>query len=211
MPAIELVRLVSSGTEATMSAIRLARGYYRTRQDPQVRRLLSRSDALLGQAAGSGALTLGVPSSPGVPAGFIGRDHGVLQCARRGTRRFPRSPASRSPIIVEPVAGNMNCVPPAAGFLAGLRDLCTRYGAVLIFDEVHDWVSRRARGAPERATASRPTSRRAGQDRRRRHAGRRLEDAARDHGAGSPRSGRRSRRGRCRPLATAAGTRRSGS
>jgi len=137
MPAIELVRLVSSGTEATMSAIRLARGY--TGRDKILKFegcYHGHSDALLVKA-GSGALTLGVPSSPGVPASFVEHTITVSFNALDEVRAaFEKSGEQIACVIVEPVAGNMNCVPPAAGFLAGLRELCSRYGAVLIFDEV---------------------------------------------------------------------------
>jgi len=137
MPSIELVRLVSSGTEATMSAIRLARGY--TGRDKIVKFegcYHGHSDALLVKA-GSGALTLGVPSSPGVPASFAEHTITVSFNALDEVREaFARQGEEIACVIVEPVAGNMNCVPPATGFLEGLRGLCTEHGAVLIFDEV---------------------------------------------------------------------------
>lgn len=137
VPSIEMVRMVSSGTEATMSAIRLARGY--TGRD----KILKFSGCYHGHAdsllvkAGSGAATFGVPDSPGVPADFakhtltadynslnsvktlIAENHGQIAC-----------------IIIEPVAGNMGTVPPQPGFLEGLRQLCTNEGIILIFDEV---------------------------------------------------------------------------
>jgi glutamate-1-semialdehyde 2,1-aminomutase len=137
MPAVELVRMCNSGTEATMSAIRLARGY--TGRDTIVKFegcYHGHSDCLLVKA-GSGALTLGVPTSPGVPAEFVAQTltldfndlDGVRKvCAERGEKI--------ACIIVEPVAGNMNCVPPLPGFLQGLRELCDEHGIVLIFDEV---------------------------------------------------------------------------
>ena len=137
MPSIELVRLVSSGTEATMSAIRLARGC--TGRDTILKFegcYHGHSDALLVKA-GSGALTLGVPSSPGVPAAFA--EHTITVAYNElGQVRdaFGRAGDGIACVIVEPVAGNMNCVPPVPGFLEGLRELCTRHGAVLIFDEV---------------------------------------------------------------------------
>lgn len=137
VPSVELVRMVSSGTEATMSAIRLARGF--TGRDKLVKFdgcYHGHSDSLLVKA-GSGALTLGVPTSPGVPAALaehtITLDYNDLTQVRD---LFARVGDQVACIIVEPVAGNMNCVPPAPGFLAGLREICDHYGSVLIFDEV---------------------------------------------------------------------------
>ena len=137
VPAMELLRMVNSGTEATMSAIRLARGFTgRERIIKFTGCYHGHSDALLVQA-GSGALTLGVPSSPGVPAALaeltITLTFNDLVEVERTFKQFGDEIAG---IIVEPVAGNMNCVPPLPGFLAGLRRLCDQYGAVLIFDEV---------------------------------------------------------------------------
>jgi glutamate-1-semialdehyde 2,1-aminomutase len=137
LPSLGLVRMVSSGTEATMSAIRLARGY--TGRDKIVKFegcYHGHSDSLLVKA-GSGALTLGVPSSPGVPAGLA--EHTLtLQYndANEVREVFARFGAEIACVIVEPVAGNMNCVPPKPGFLATLREVCDAHGAVLIFDEV---------------------------------------------------------------------------
>jgi len=137
VPSMEMVRMVSSGTEATMSAIRLARGY--TGRNTIVKFegcYHGHADSLLVKA-GSGALTLGVPNSPGVPADFAKY---TLTCEFNNLTQlealFAEKGADIACIIVEPVAGNMNCIPPAPGFLQGLRDLCDRYGAVLIFDEV---------------------------------------------------------------------------
>ncbi len=137
MPSIELVRMVSSGTEATMSAIRLARGY--TGRDLILKFegcYHGHSDALLVKA-GSGALTLGEPSSPGVPATLarhtITLDFNDINQVRDTFSGLGEEIAC---VIVEPVAGNMNCIPPVDGFLSGLRDLCDQYGALLIFDEV---------------------------------------------------------------------------
>ena len=137
MPSIELVRMVSSGTEATMSAIRLARGF--TGRDKIVKFegcYHGHSDSLLVKA-GSGALTLGEPSSPGVPAALaehtITLSYNDLDQVRDA---FAQAGDTIACIIVEPVAGNMNCILPRAGFLQGLREVCDRYGAVLIFDEV---------------------------------------------------------------------------
>ncbi|HWQ95070.1 MAG TPA: glutamate-1-semialdehyde 2,1-aminomutase [Gammaproteobacteria bacterium] len=137
MPSIEMVRLVSSGTEATMSAIRLARGF--TGRDKIVKFegcYHGHSDSLLIKA-GSGALTLGVPSSAGVPAALaehtITLTYNEIEPALAAFDRYGKDIAC---VIVEPVAGNMNCVPPLPGFLEGLRSLCNEYGSVLIFDEV---------------------------------------------------------------------------
>ncbi|HEY9051123.1 MAG TPA: glutamate-1-semialdehyde 2,1-aminomutase [Gammaproteobacteria bacterium] len=137
MPSIEMVRMVSSGTEATMSAIRLARGF--TGRDTIVKFegcYHGHSDSLLVKA-GSGALTLGVPSSPGVPAALA--EHTLTLTYNdidevRDT--FKKMGDKIACIIVEPVAGNMNCIPPLPGFLEGLREVCDEYGSVLIFDEV---------------------------------------------------------------------------
>jgi glutamate-1-semialdehyde 2,1-aminomutase len=137
VPSIDLVRMVSSGTEATMSAIRLARGF--TGRDKLVKFegcYHGHSDSLLVKA-GSGALTLGEPSSPGVPAALaaltVTLDYNDLDQVRD---TFARMGTEIACIIVEPVAGNMNCIPPVPGFLEGLREVCDQYGAVLIFDEV---------------------------------------------------------------------------
>ena len=137
MPSIELVRMVSSGTEATMSAIRLARGY--TNRDVIVKFegcYHGHSDSLLVKA-GSGALTFGVPTSPGVPASFVAHtltlDYNNSEQVEKAFKEFGDKIAC---VIVEPVAGNMNCVPPMPGFLQTLRKVCDQYGAVLIFDEV---------------------------------------------------------------------------
>ena len=137
MPSMELVRMVSSGTEATMSAIRLARGF--TRRDVLVKVegcYHGHSDSLLVKA-GSGALTLGVPSSAGVPDSLavhtITLPYNDLASAQAF---FAERGHEVACIIVEPVAGNMNLIPPLPGFLQGLRELCDRSGAVLIFDEV---------------------------------------------------------------------------
>ncbi len=137
VPSMDMVRMVSSGTEATMSAIRLARGY--TGRDKIVKFegcYHGHSDALLVKA-GSGALTLGVPSSPGVPAALA--EHTVTlpyNDIAAVKEAFTHIGGQVACIIVEPVAGNMNCIPPVPGFLEGLREVCDEYGAVLIFDEV---------------------------------------------------------------------------
>ncbi len=137
VPSIEMVRMVSSGTEATMSAIRLARGF--TGRDKIVKFegcYHGHSDSLLVKA-GSGALTLGVPTSPGVPAVLaehtVTLDFNNIEQVRESFAQIGDQVAC---IIVEPVAGNMNCIPPVPGFLEGLREVCDKYGTVLIFDEV---------------------------------------------------------------------------
>jgi len=137
VPSIELVRMVSSGTEATMSAIRLARGF--TGRDKIVKFegcYHGHSDSLLVKA-GSGALTLGVPTSPGVPAALaehtLTLEYNNIDQVREVLSEVGGEVAC---IIVEPVAGNMNCIPPVDGFLQGLREVCDEHGVVLIFDEV---------------------------------------------------------------------------
>ena len=137
VPSIELVRMVSSGTEATMSAIRLARGF--TGRDKIVKFegcYHGHSDSLLVKA-GSGALTLGVPTSPGVPAALaehtLTLEYNNIDQVREVLSEVGDEVAC---IIVEPVAGNMNCIPPVDGFLQGLREICDEHGVVLIFDEV---------------------------------------------------------------------------
>lgn len=137
MPSLELVRMVSSGTEATMSAIRLARGY--TGRDIIVKFegcYHGHSDSLLVKA-GSGALTQGVPSSAGVPAALAAQTLTLTYNDSDMVKQtFAEIGEKISCIIVEPVAGNMNCIPPEAGFLETLRAVCDQYGSVLIFDEV---------------------------------------------------------------------------
>jgi len=137
VPSIEKVRMVSSGTEATMSAIRLARGF--TGRDNIIKFegcYHGHSDSLLVKA-GSGALTFGVPSSPGVPASLADLTITLpFNDAEALTNALKDKGSSIACIIVEPVAGNMNCIPPEAGFLECLRQLCDQYGIVLIFDEV---------------------------------------------------------------------------
>jgi len=137
MPSIEKVRMVSSGTEATMSALRLARGF--TGRDRIVKFegcYHGHGDSLLVKA-GSGALTLGVPTSPGVPASLA--EHTLtlsFNDADQVHEVFSEMGDSIAAIIVEPVAGNMNCVLPEPGFLEALRTVCDAHGTVLIFDEV---------------------------------------------------------------------------
>ncbi len=137
VPSVELVRMVNSGTEATMSAIRLARGF--TGRDKIVKFegcYHGHSDSLLVKA-GSGALTLGVPTSPGVPAALaehtITLTYNDIDSVKEA---FAQVGSQVACIIVEPVAGNMNCIPPVPGFLEGLREICDEHGSVLIFDEV---------------------------------------------------------------------------
>ncbi|QBJ08973.1 glutamate-1-semialdehyde-2,1-aminomutase [Rahnella aquatilis] len=137
VPGMDMVRMVNSGTEATMSAIRLARGF--THRDKIVKFegcYHGHADCLLVKA-GSGALTLGQPNSPGVPADFAKHTltctYNDLDSVRAAFEQFPDDIAC---IIVEPVAGNMNCVPPLPEFLPGLRAICDEFGALLIIDEV---------------------------------------------------------------------------
>jgi len=137
VPSIEMVRMVSSGTEATMSAIRLARGF--THRDKIVKFegcYHGHSDSLLVKA-GSGALTLGVPTSLGVPAALAELTITLtFNDIEQVKETFAQIGDEIACIIVEPVAGNMNCIPPVPGFLEGLRDVCDKHGTVLIFDEV---------------------------------------------------------------------------
>lgn len=137
LPGLESIRLVNSGTEAVMSAIRLARAA--TGRDKIIKCIgcyHGHSDGLLVQA-GSGATTLGVPSSPGIPAAFTQQTllvpYNDLEAVRQTLRAHSGQVAA---MVVEPVAGNMGCVPPEEGYLAGLRQECTAAGALLIFDEV---------------------------------------------------------------------------
>ncbi|WP_261643934.1 glutamate-1-semialdehyde 2,1-aminomutase [Erwinia mallotivora] len=137
VPTMDMVRMVNSGTEATMSAIRLARGF--THRDKIIKFegcYHGHADCLLVKA-GSGALTLGQPNSPGVPADFAKH---TLTCTYNDLNSvraaFEQHPQDVACIIVEPVAGNMNCIPPQPDFLPGLRALCDEFGALLIIDEV---------------------------------------------------------------------------
>ena len=137
LPSLQLVRLVSSGTEATMTAIRLARGFTGRSKIVKFEGCYhGHADALLVKA-GSGALTLGIPSSAGVPPEVTQHTLVLDFNDLAGVERtFAEHGAQIAAVIVEPVAGNMNLVAPAPGFLQGLRRLCTQHGAVLIFDEV---------------------------------------------------------------------------
>ncbi|EEU7815594.1 glutamate-1-semialdehyde 2,1-aminomutase [Listeria monocytogenes] len=137
VPSIEIVRMVSSGTEATMSAIRLARGY--TKRDKILKfegSYHGHGDSLLIKA-GSGVATLGLPDSPGVTKGLaadtITVPYNDIDGAKLAFEKYGEEIAA---VIVEPVAGNMGVVPPIEGFLEGLRELTTNYGSLLIFDEV---------------------------------------------------------------------------
>ncbi|MDX7827451.1 glutamate-1-semialdehyde 2,1-aminomutase [Aeromonas caviae] len=148
VPSMEQVRMVNSGTEATMSAIRLARGY--TGRDKIVKFegcYHGHADSLLVKA-GSGALTLGQPNSPGVPADFAKHTltciFNDLDSVREAFTQYGNEIAC---IIVEPVAGNMNCIPPVPGFLEGLRAICDEFGALLILDEVMTGFRVSLRGA----------------------------------------------------------------
>ena len=148
VPSMEQVRMVNSGTEATMSAIRLARGY--TGRDKIVKFegcYHGHADSLLVKA-GSGALTLGQPNSPGVPADFAKH---TLTCVFNDLdsvrEAFTQYGSEIACIIVEPVAGNMNCIPPVPGFLEGLRAICDEFGALLILDEVMTGFRVSLRGA----------------------------------------------------------------
>ncbi len=148
MPGIELVRLVSSGTEATMTALRLARGYTGR---PKIIKFEGcyhgHGDSLLVKA-GSGALTFGQPSSAGVPSAIAGETIVLPFNELTAVKEtFEADGDAVAGIIVEPIAGNMNLVLPAPGFLEGLRALCDRHGAVLIFDEVMTGFRVHARGA----------------------------------------------------------------
>ena len=137
VPSMQMLRMVNSGTEATMSAIRVARGY--TGRDTIVKFegcYHGHGDTFLVKA-GSGALTLGVPTSPGVPKGLadltLTLPYNDLDAARA---LFAQVGDRVAGLIIEPVAGNMNCILPRDGYLQGLRELCTHHGALLIFDEV---------------------------------------------------------------------------
>ena len=137
MPSIERVRMCNSGTEATMSAIRLARGFTGRNKIVKFEGCYhGHSDSLLVKA-GSGALTLGVPTSPGVPTALAAYTVTLTYNDLMQVRQvFAEMGEEIAAVIVEPVAGNMNCIPPAHGFLTGLRQICDRYQTVLIFDEV---------------------------------------------------------------------------
>ena len=137
VPSIDMVRMVNSGTEAVMSAIRTARGFTRRNKIIKFTGCYhGHSDCLLVKA-GSGAMTQGVPDSLGVPTGCtadtLTAEYNSLSSVQQLFDRYPDDIAA---IIVEPVAANMGVVLPQEGFLQGLRDLCDKYGSLLIFDEV---------------------------------------------------------------------------
>jgi glutamate-1-semialdehyde 2,1-aminomutase len=151
MPGMEMLRMVSSGTEATMSAVRLARGYTgRARVLKFDGCYHGHSDGFL-VAAGSGVATLSIPGTPGVPDPIAGltllAPYNDLPAV---AARFAAHPGEIACIIVEPVAGNVGLIPPAPGFLQGLRDICTKNGALLIFDEVITGFRVALGGAQER-------------------------------------------------------------
>lgn len=137
MPSIEKIRMVNSGTEATMSAIRLARGY--TKKQKIIKFIgcyHGHSDSLLVKA-GSGALTLGIPGSAGVPASItehtLSAEYNSLEQVKTIFAKFSDDVAA---VILEPITGNMNCISPTPGFIKGLQQLCQQHNSVLIFDEV---------------------------------------------------------------------------
>ncbi|MEM6346183.1 MAG: glutamate-1-semialdehyde 2,1-aminomutase [Bacteroidota bacterium] len=151
VPGVDKVRMVNSGTEACMSAIRLARGY--TQRDKVIKfagNYHGHADSFLIQA-GSGALTMGVPNSPGIPQNSANNtliaQYNDLESVKQLIEANPEQIAA---LIVEPVAGNMGCIPPQEGFLAGLRELCIEAGIVLIFDEVMTGFRLAPGGAQER-------------------------------------------------------------
>jgi glutamate-1-semialdehyde 2,1-aminomutase len=149
LPSVEMVRLVSSGTEAAMSAVRLARGF--TGRDAILKFegcYHGHSDALLARGAGSGVATFGLPGSPGVTEGAaedtLTLPFNDLAAVRAAFTERGREVAA---VIVEPVAANMGVVPPEPGFLEGLRELCTAHGSLLVFDEVISGFRLAYRGA----------------------------------------------------------------
>jgi len=151
VPSMEMVRMVNSGTEATMSAIRLSRGYTGRNKIVKFEGCYhGHADSLLVKA-GSGALTMGVPSSPGVPANVAEHtltvEYNNIDSVKEVFNTHGNDIAC---IIVEPVAGNMNCIPPIEGFLEGLREVCDEYGSLLIFDEVMTGFRVSRGGAQER-------------------------------------------------------------
>ncbi|WP_026294536.1 glutamate-1-semialdehyde 2,1-aminomutase [Salinimonas chungwhensis] len=151
VPSMEMVRMVNSGTEATMSSIRIARGYTGRNKIVKFEGCYhGHADSLLVKA-GSGALTMGVPSSPGVPD-EVAKHTLTVEFNNLDSVEavFKEHGDDIACIIVEPVAGNMNCIPPVEGFLEGLRAICDKYGTVLIFDEVMTGFRVSRGGAQER-------------------------------------------------------------
>ena len=151
VPSIDVVRMVNSGTEATMSAIRLARAFTKRERVIKFEGCYhGHADAFLVKA-GSGVMTLGIPDSPGVPqavaAGTLTAGFNDLPSVRA---LFEENAGQVAAVIVEPVVGNMGCVPPEGGFLEGLRELCTEHRALLVFDEVMTGFRLAAGGAQER-------------------------------------------------------------
>ena len=137
LPSVEMVRLVNSGTEATMSALRLARGYTGRNKIVKFEGCYHGHADFLLIKAGSGALTLGVPTSSGIPAATVSNTIVAKYNDLEGLKEiFKTEGQDIAAVIVEPVAGNMGVVPPAPGFLEGLRSLTADYGSLLIFDEV---------------------------------------------------------------------------
>ena len=212
VPSIEMVRLVSSGTEASMSALRLARAF--TRRDRVIKFAgcyHGHVDALLA-SAGSGVMTLGIPSTPGVTSGvtadtivcaFNDVDGVAAACEKYGE--------GLAAILVEPVAGNMGCVPPEPGFLEALRSLADATGALLVFDEVMTGF-RVARGGAQERFGVHPDLTDSREDRRRRPSRRgvrgtgRADDAARSGGRRLPgRARSRGTRSRPRPESPSCG------
>lgn len=151
LPHCEKIRMVNSGTEATLTALRLARAYsQRNKVIKFAGGYHGHHDALLAKA-GSGLLTLGIPNTPGIPESVtqdtLIADYNDLSSVETLFQNFGKDIAA---VIVEPVAGNMNCIPPQAGFLAGLKTVCEQYGSVLIFDEVMTGFRVAPGGASER-------------------------------------------------------------
>lgn len=151
VPGCEMVRFVVTGTEATMSAVRVARAATGRRAIIKCAGAYHGHGDMFLVSAGSGAATLGIPDSPGVTPGAV-QDTAVARFNDLASidRCFADAPAGVAAVILEPVVGNMGCVPPAAGFLDGVRERCTRHGALLIFDEVMSGFRVARGGAAER-------------------------------------------------------------
>ncbi len=200
VPSMERVRFVSSGTEAAMSAIRLARAF--TGRDRIIKFegcYHGHADAFLVKA-GSGAMTLGIPTSPGVPAPvaadtLLARYNDLASV----DALIAAQSASIAAIIVEPIAGNIGVVPPSDGFLRGLKERCREHGILLVFDEVISGF-RAAAGGAQAALRHRAGSDMPRQDHRRRSASRRLRRPCRHHGQGGAGRARCIRRARSREI-----------